>query len=366
MPTSSATSGSQSKALLVVGVLAMIVAVGAMVGVLVLQSSSGDSPVLESTAEPASSRTADSASAAIGEPNGDRDDEIARSSDRAEPPTDAASEPTAASADPIAAAYAELWAIGRAFIGGNDPVGLIATFTDQVGPFPVTDDAALASFSLDVDREERDREVRIQYRAAVRYYSQQPVDEVVAMYREQLPPIDLAERETEIGTDDDGEFIDVDFGNFNDHPDPLIWWANLSLQVRSDDAGTLVRIYYTVNRTGAAVPTGLLAEIEAGLPLVDGYDPTSVGVFGFSADPYAKPVTFSVDITATATLAAGTASESEELARLAEHAAATGHWVIDEQTESGVWLDSLEDDELRNYLTLWLTETETTARYAYS
>ncbi len=362
MPTSSATSGSQSKALLGVAALAVIVAVGALGAVFVLRSSSGDTAALESVAEPAPLRTAGTEPT----PNGDRNEEIERASSGAETPSDPAPDPATSTTDPIAAAYEELWMISRAFIGGSDPVGLIATFTDQVGPFPVADDAALASFTLDVDREERDREVRIQYRAAVRYFSQQSVDEVVALYREQLPSIDLAERESQIGSDDDGEFIDIDFGNFSDHPDPLIWWANLSLQVRADDAGTLVRIYYTVTRTEAAVPTGLLAEIEAGLPLADGYASTSVSVSGFAGDPYAEPVSFTVDITATATLDAGTAGEAEELARLADHATTTGHWAVDEQTESGVWLDSTEDDELRTYLTLWLTETETLARYHYS
>ncbi|MEZ5377084.1 MAG: hypothetical protein R2733_11300 [Acidimicrobiales bacterium] len=368
MPTSNASSGTSSKLPIVVAGVALTVAVAAVVGLFALRSSSSDGGSLQSFAEPAPEPPPSTVSNAVGEPSGERseDSEDDAGSEDSPSTTTSTTERVDASGDPILSAYGELWSVGEQFLGGDDPVGMVATLSDQVGDFPVADDATVASMSLEVDREERDRAVRIQYRTSVRYYSGQSVDEIVELYRTTTPALDLPERESEQGTDADGDFITIDFGSFSDHPDPQIWWANLSVEVRTDDTGTLVRIYYTITRTEAAVPTGLLAEAEAGLPLADGYENTSVRVSLFAGDPYVQPVRFSADLTATATLASATSDEAAELSRLADLAVATGNWQLDEQTDSGVWLDHAVDDDIRNYLTLYLTDSESVARYAYS
>ncbi len=361
MQTSSATSGSQAKVLIGVAIGALVICLGVGAALFVLTSEDGGE--LSSSAIPASGDLGES----------DREPEVVYGVEADDEPddrpadvgTDTGTDAGVSGADPIAAARRSLSETAESHLGGSDPVGLIAEFTDAVGEFPVTDDAVVESFGLEVDRELRDGRVRIQYRTSINYLSERSVDDTLALYRSETTALDLPERESEIDSDDEGPFTVVEFGDFASHPDPTIWWANLHLEVRATDSGSHVRIYYTVTRTDEAVPTGLLADLEAALPLLDGYENKSVRVSALTIDPFTRPLAFSVDMGASARLDDVVADEDAEAARIGELATTDPLWTIDDRSASGVWIRHAEVDSLRGYLTVQSLADFTLARYSY-
>ncbi len=362
MQSSSATSGSQAKVLIGVAIGAIVICLGAAGALFVLTSS--DEGELSSSAIPASDDLGEAEREPEVEYGVEADDEPVE--DRsADVGGDTAADVGADSAVAIATAHRSLSETAESYLGGNDPVGLIAEFTDSVGEFPVTDDAVVESFSLEVDRETRDDRLRIQYRTAIYYLTEQSVDDTLALYRGETALLDLPERESDIETDSDGPFTSVEFGDFGTHPDPSIWWANLHLEVRATDSGSRVRMFYTVTRTEEAVPTGLLADVEAALPLLDGYENTSVSVSALTIDPFTRPLAFSVNMNASATLDEGVADEDAEAARIGELATLDPLWSLDDRPASGTWIRHADIDGLRGYLTVQSLSDFTVARYSF-
>lgn len=372
MSSSSANSRSGARVVLVVVAIAVLLGGAGATGLILLGSTS--SSTLASRAEPGEGEiselfttTTGPAEAAPSET--DRDAEAASRGDLEGSPSadevEGSSSESATNA-PIDEVYAALSGIASKHLGAAEPQAAFDALTSHVGPIPAPADATVANFGLDIEEEERDGERRYQYRASMTFYTQDSPDAVLGFYRAETGPLGLPEREIETDSDDDGPYTDVDFGDFGSHPDPLIWWANLSLRIRSTDTGTSVRVFYTVTRTDAAVPSGLATDLAAALPLPDGYQWTTLSFSALTIDPFTQPIAFSHRLAATAASDTIAGSEAAELSRLADAATESGAWVLDEQTGDGVWLDRSAGPDVRSYVTVRLTDDRTVVSYSFS
>lgn len=356
------SSSSRSGLRIVIALVAVALLLGALgvVGLMVLRSTS--TSTLASTAEPRRGEVSELATPTSPDSESASDeagDEVSTTSDS----TGEADPQGAAAIDAVFDAASDFSATN---LGSAEPGAAIGALTEYVGPIPAPTDSIIESIGLEVEREERDGELRIQYRASVTYYTAMSPDEMLSFYRSETVALQLPEREVEADSDDDGAFTDIDFGDFGSHPDPLIWWANLSLRIRATDDGTSVRAYYTVTRTDEAEPTGLLADLESAVPIADGYRVTGASFSALTIDPFTEPIAYSTRLGATASTETIAQSEAAELTRLAESATADGTWTLDEQTADGVWLDRSSGSDIRSYVTVRIADEETVVRYSLS
>ncbi len=249
--------------------------------------------------------------------------------------------------------FDELLAISERELGGADPVGAIAALSDQIGGFPVAPGAVVRRFGVDAERDDRERLTRINNRANVEYLTDAPVADVVALYQTESADYQLPQYEFETGSDDNGAFTEIKFGDFGSHPDPAIDWAAMTVTVREDSGATLVRIFYTVMRPIEDIdPSSLLGQLENSVAHPEDYWSVGAGLSAFTIDPYSPQPQPSVDGSVQMAVASPLADENAELDSLIVLAETTGVWVFDRSIDAGAFLNRTDGNDPYQFIAI--------------
>lgn len=261
-----------------------------------------------------------------------------------------------------------LFEISQRELGSDDPVGAIAALNDQIGGFPVAPGAVVRRFGSQAERDERERLTRINNRATVEYFVDLPVADVIALYQAESVDYGLPEYEREEGSDDDGSFTEIKFGDFGSHPDPEIEWAAMTVTVREDSGATLVRMYYTVMRPIEDLqPGGLLAQLENSVAHPDYYWPVGAELSSFTLDPYSARPDASMSGSVNMAAATPLGDETAELDTLIGLAEGTGVWVYDRSIDAGVFLDRTDGNEPYQFVAIGFAgDDETFINFRFS
>ncbi len=253
----------------------------------------------------------------------------------------------------VAVVFSELLAVSERELGGDDPVGAIAALNDQIGGFPVAPGAVLRRFGVNAERDERERLTRINNRASVEYLTDLGVADVVALYQSESADYQLPQYEIEEGSDDNGTFTEIKFGDFGSHPDPAIEWAAMTVTVREDSGATLVRIFYTVMRPVENIdPSSPLGQLENSVDHPDDYWPVGAEMSAFTLDPYAPQPAPAISGAVQMAVASPLADENAELDSLITLAEESEVWVYDRSIEAGAFLDRTDGNEPYQFIAI--------------
>ncbi len=239
--------------------------------------------------------------------------------------TSTATTTTTIVAGPAAILYEEILTLAEADVDNADITAWPQSIVDEFPPIPVAGDAALVTSIVGAEVGRGRREGEVKFNVFSVYSTPLSVDDVVALYRVEAPPVDLPEREFETGSDDDGMFVDVEFGDFGSHPDPTIDWAVLNVRVRATDEGTEVRLAHTVNRLIAEIPTGsILGRLGEVTPLLADHELVQAEVTLFYLNRVS--VTTHVRVVAPRVVT----DPADELQQIATKYDETGEWLTTE------------------------------------